>query len=110
MKNFKMGYSKILDNAPRGYFKDFSRDFNHKTIQYIKIDDTYAYIYYNGSRVGHIENHLKSFVVEIFFKRITVLRENSLNIKKFIHDYYAWHQFELHALQSSEKRGFKIKG
>jgi len=105
-----MKYSKILDSAPRGYFKDFSRDFDHKSIQYIKIDDTYAHIYYNGSRVGHIENHLKSFVVEIFFKRITVARENSLNMKKFIHDYCAWHQYEQHSYEAAERKGMKIQG
>lgn len=89
---------------------DFAKDYEHKTITFEKVDVTYARIFYNGDRVGHIENHSTHFVVEVYFKRIKVGKKNKAHVKRFIRDYCAWHQYEQYSRELAERRGFKILG
>ena len=91
-------------------FVGYSNISKRKKIEYLKIDDTYAKVFYNGSRVGHIENHHTHFIIEVYFKRISVLKKNKKNISKFIHDYCAWHQFCQYSNEQAERRGFRVLG
>lgn len=101
---------EIKCTKPRGLFKDFAKNYDHKKIEFIKVDSTYAEIYYNEQRVGHLENHTATFVIEVYYKRITVEKKNKKHVKRFIRDYCAWHQYEQYSFESLERRGMKIKG
>ena len=91
-------------------FVDFAKNYDHKPIRFEKVDMTYAKIFYNGQRVGHIENHTGYFVVEVYYKRITIQDKNKKHIKRFIRDYCAWHQYEQYSYESLERRGMKVQG
>jgi len=105
MKNQELKCSK-----PTGLFKDFAKDYDHKEIEFVKVDSTYAEIYYNEDRVGHLENHATHYVVEVYFKRIAVGKKHKKHIKRFIRDYSAWYQYLMYSNQAAENRGFKIQG
>jgi methyltransferase-like protein len=91
-------------------WKDYAKNFEHKPIGFEKVDDTYAKIFYNGDRVGHIENHITHFVVEVYLYRITIGKKNKKHVKRFIRDYSAWHQYQQYNFEAAERRGMKIQG
>lgn len=91
-------------------FVDFAKNYDHKEISFEKVDYTYAHIFYNGQRVGHLENHTAHFVVEVYYKRITVGKGNKKHVKRFIRDHCAWNQYEQYSFERLERRGMKVKG
>ena len=94
------------------FFVDFGNGFEYKEIDFEKQDETYALIYYNGERVGHLENYsiLGYYIVEVYYKRLKVGKNKSSIIKRFVRDYCEWYTYQKYSEYLAQSRGFKIIG
>ena len=83
-------------------------------ITYEKINSEYSNIFYNGSKVGHIENHRigGGYWIEINYKRYWLKKElyKADNLRIIINHFTWLNRWEIYSHEILKKRGFTIKG